>query len=138
MPIRPLLIVLLVPLPLILWFNAADERVWQTRHAIGLALIVTGVALWLAARWQLGTSFTPRPEARRLVTHGVYRYLRHPLYIGAEILTAGLFVFMGLYPLLLFALVSVPRQRRRARAEEAVLDAAFGEDYREYRRRTWL
>ncbi len=135
---RALPIVLLIPLPLVLWYVVRDKHVWHTRHTIGLALIATGTALWLGARWWLGASFTPRAEARVLVTDGVYRYLRHPTYIGAEVLTSGCFVFMGLYPLLLLAIVRIARQRRRAREEEAVLEAAFGEQYLSYRRRTWL
>ena len=136
--VRPLLIVLLIPVPLILWYAVPDRHIWHTRHTVGLAFIIVGTALWLSARWQLGTAFTPRAEARELVTGGVYRYLRHPIYIGAEVVAAGLFVYMGLYPLLLLALFSIPRQRRRAREEESVLEAAFGDQYRSYRARTWL
>lgn len=136
--IRPLLIVLLIPLPLVLWFRVVDQHVWQIHHAIGLALTVVGTALWFAARSQLGASFTMNAEAHRLVTHGVYHYVRHPIYIGAEILSAGLFIFMRLYPLLLLACLAIPWQRRRAQAEEDALESAFGEDYRAYRRRTWL
>ena len=136
--LRPMLIVLLIPVPLILWYAVLDQHIWRARHSAGLALVVAGAALWLAARWQLGAAFTPRAEARTLVTGGVYRLIRHPIYVGAEVLAAGLFVYMGLYPLLLLALISIPRQRQRARDEEAVLEAAFGDCYRSYRRSTWL
>lgn len=69
--VRPLLVVLLIPVPLILWYAVPDERIWHTRHTIGLALVIVGTALWLAARWQLGTAFTAHAEARTLVTGGV-------------------------------------------------------------------
>ena len=136
--LRPMLIVLLIPVPLMLWYAVPDQHVWRTRHSIGLVLVIAGAALWFAARWQLGAAFTPRAEARTLVTGGVYRFIRHPIYVGAEVVAAGLFVYMGLYPLLLLALISIPRQRQRARNEEAVLEAAFGDRYRSYRRSTWM
>ncbi|HKQ54158.1 MAG TPA: hypothetical protein VJT74_17405, partial [Pyrinomonadaceae bacterium] len=44
----------------------------------GLTLASVCFPLWILARLQLGSAFTARPEARRLVTHGLYSKVRHP------------------------------------------------------------
>ena len=124
---------------LALYFVAADGGVWRPRHVWGLALLLPATALWAWARAALGDAFTPKAEARTLVTRGPYARVRHPIYISAELVSAGSLIFIGWYWLLLLvAAVAIPVQVRRARREEQRLEAAFGDAYREYRRRTWF
>lgn len=111
---------------------------WQPRHTIATMIIVPSYMIWATARWQLGPSFTTRAEARRLVTGGIYSRIRHPIYVGGTLTLAGLVTYSGFYFLYLGILVFALHQLRRARREDRVLDAAFGEDYRRYRRGTWI
>jgi protein-S-isoprenylcysteine O-methyltransferase Ste14 len=74
-------------------------------------------------------------EARRLVTSGPYRFVRHPLYLAEELSVIGLFLqFASLWTAALFA-VQIAFQLRRMHNEENVLTASFPE-YAAYRRRT--
>ena len=95
--------------------------------------------LWFTARAQLGAAFSLKPEARKLVTSGFYSKFRHPIYLFSTIGLAGLCIAMRWYifGLLYVAIVAI-MQWRRAKAERAVLEAAFGDQYREYRKQTWL
>lgn len=123
---------------LALMFVGTGRGVWQPHHTLGLAIVLPSTVLWTLARVQLGDAFTTRPEARRLVTHGLYARIPHPIYLFAECVSVGMWVFMGLpWMALLTAVVVVPVQVWRARREARVLEAAFGEEYRAYRRRTW-
>ena len=92
----------------------------------------------MLARFQLGSAFTGRAEARTLVTDGVYARLRHPIYVSAELTWAGIIVFLGKWYLAALWLIAIPVQVRRARHEAGVLEAKFGECYRAYVRRTWF
>ena len=112
--------------------------VWRPRFVIGLALVVPSFFLWALARHQLGDAFTPRAEARRLVTHGLYARIRHPIYFFAECMSIGIIIFLGLPLLLLVWVPAVIWQISRARRESRVLEARFGEEYRRYRRQTWF
>jgi protein-S-isoprenylcysteine O-methyltransferase Ste14 len=115
-----------------------DGGVWRPRSIIGLAILVPSYFLWVLARHQLGDSFTPRAEARRLVTHGLYARIGNPIYLFAECMAIGIIIFLG-RPLLLLAWVpAVVWQVRRARRERRVLEDAFGDEYRRYRSRTWF
>ena len=115
-----------------------DGGVWRTRSVVGLAILVPSFLLWALARHQLGDSFTPRAEARRLVTHGLYARIQHPIYLFAECMAIGIIVFLGLPVLLLVWVPAVAWQIRRARRERCVLEDAFGDEYRRYRSKTWF
>jgi protein-S-isoprenylcysteine O-methyltransferase Ste14 len=136
--LTPLLVLMLIGVTFWLWFTKLDGSVWQPHHSIGVAIAVPAWLLWARARYDLGDSFTGRAEARALVTRGMYSRIRHPIYIFGECLAAGLFVFFD-QPLfwLLFA-VTIPMQVLRARKEDRVLEAAFGDDYRSYREQVWI
>lgn len=112
---------------------------WDARHIIGMGLAAAGFALWLTARLQLGKSFSVRPEARALVTNGLYSKIRHPIYFFGGMAYGGLFIAWGrLIPLLTFLIVYPAWQYGRARKENAVLENAFGDVYRRYKAQTWV
>lgn len=115
---------------------AAD--VYNLIWLVPLGLSVVCAGLWYAARRQLGTAFSVRPEASQLVTTGLYAKLRHPIYIFGTL--AFLLVLLGLqgWPALAIWAVLIPVQVVRARREEAVLAEAFGPEYEAYRRSTWF
>ncbi|RZT60862.1 protein-S-isoprenylcysteine O-methyltransferase Ste14 [Microcella alkaliphila] len=105
---------------------------------IALALVGAGVVVGVAAGITLGRALTPSPiprEGSQLVTAGVYRLVRHPLYSGLVLLGAGLFIIgaswwhAALF-VALFVLLSV-----KARLEERMLAARFPE-YTDYASRT--
>jgi protein-S-isoprenylcysteine O-methyltransferase Ste14 len=105
---------------------------------IGLALSLFGFAGVIWARHTLGRSFSIKAKATELVTNGIYSKIRNPIYVFGVIVIAGL-ILMLRYPVLWVALViSIPLQIIRARHEAHVLEAKFGEAYREYRRQTWF
>ena len=104
----------------------------------GVCLMIAGFPLWLVAHAQLGASFAVSAQARTLVTHGLYARIRNPIYLFGSIGIAGVFLFAGRPALLLLFLVLFPVQIRRIRSEARVLEEKFGEQYREYRRHTWI
>jgi protein-S-isoprenylcysteine O-methyltransferase Ste14 len=112
--------------------------IWDTRHRIGLGVVLCSLPLWAVARYQLGASFTGRAEARRLVTHGLYARIRHPIYVFGEIASFGMLLFVGAWVLMPSLLITIPMQAWRARKEARVLEAAFGAEYVAYRRKTWF
>ena len=122
----------------LLWWVWFDDEVWKARHTIGVLIMVPSCVLWTLARHQLGSSFTGRPEARALVTSGLYSKIRNPIYVFGELLNVGLFVFFGQPWLFLLFPITIAVQVSRARAEARVLEAAFGDAYRAYRSRTWF
>lgn len=106
----------------------AAEIVSTTLTLIGSLAAVVVVA-------QLGRSFSVMAEARRLVTGGVYRFVRHPLYLAEELAVIGIFMqFLSASTVLLLA-GQIAFQLRRMHNEEAVLTETFPE-YADYREKT--
>jgi protein-S-isoprenylcysteine O-methyltransferase Ste14 len=111
---------------------------------VGLIFVVAGFALaFLAARrFRLtGTSVIPGEPASALVTVGVYRVTRNPMYIGFILLYFGLsIVLTSVWILLLLIPVVLVLHRGVVLREEAYLARKFGDDYTRYAERVprWL
>jgi protein-S-isoprenylcysteine O-methyltransferase Ste14 len=105
----------------------------------GLAIGISGLALWLASMAHLGKSLAVLPTADELVTHGVYRWLRHPIYRGIELTLCGVALICGSWPGIVYVLaVVLPLNIMRGRWEEYALLERFGDRYRAYRDQTWF
>ena len=105
---------------------------------VGLGLAAICFPLWILARAQLGSAFTLKPEARRLVTHGLYSSIRHPIYLFGSGAYFGAFVALQVWPILVVWMALLPLEVLRARREGHLLRERFGEQYEQYRRNTWL
>ena len=105
----------------------------------GLAIGALGVVLWVLSMVTLGPSLAVLPGTDRLVTSGVYRYMRHPIYVGIVLTLSGLFLACGSLICLLYVLaVVIPLNIFRARAEEKTLHHQLGNAYQQYRANTFF
>jgi len=119
-------------------FALTRELPWTPMRITGVTLMILGFVLWGLAHVQLGDSFSVRPEARQLVTRGIYSRIRNPIYVFSAIAIAGAaLAFEKPLWLLLFVAI-IPMQLIRSRREARVLEEKFGEEYREYVRHTWF
>jgi protein-S-isoprenylcysteine O-methyltransferase Ste14 len=115
-----------------------SELPWTPVRIAGLALGIPSFALWFLARKQLGDSFSVRAEARHLVTHGLYSRIRNPVYVFGSLFICGMILFANQPVFLLVFLALIPLQIVRAKKESRVLEEKFGEEYRNYMKRTWF
>ena len=111
---------------------------WTPLRIAGVLVCVCGFALATLARYQLGRSFSVTAKAQRLVTTGLYSRLRNPIYVFAEMFIVGIALLSQAWWPVFVMLAVLPLQAWRARNEAAVLEAAFGDEYRRYRERTWF
>jgi protein-S-isoprenylcysteine O-methyltransferase Ste14 len=111
---------------------------WSRARWAGIAIAIPAAVLLFIARWQLGKSFSVTPQARELVTQGLYSKIRNPIYVFSALMIVGVFISLGYpYALLLLAIL-IPLQIARAHKESKVLEARFGDEYRNYRKGTWF
>jgi protein-S-isoprenylcysteine O-methyltransferase Ste14 len=106
---------------------------------VGTAVIAGGAALVATAllafqSWRFRASLD---SSHRLATGGPFRVLRHPIYMGLNLLALGSAIWLPTPIMGLACVLMVVGSDLRARTEEGLLLQAFGADYREYCTRTW-
>ena len=109
-------------------------------------LFALGLGLMLIAAWSLQRAHTTinpiHPErTSHLVTSGIYRYSRNPIYAGDAVILLGMVVWFGNWlGLAVVALFVLFIDRVQIRGEERVLTQRFGDGYSAYRARTrrWI
>jgi protein-S-isoprenylcysteine O-methyltransferase Ste14 len=110
----------------------------------GVLLITLGAAVALAGVRRFrraGTTVLPFGGTSQLVSLGVYRFTRNPMYLGMALGYAGLAVLLNsVWCLLLLPVALVSVHVLAIRPEERYLSKKFGEEYRDYlkRVRRWI
>jgi protein-S-isoprenylcysteine O-methyltransferase Ste14 len=110
----------------------------------GAVIFLLGFGLSFAGRRRFllsGAPLRPFEEGPALVTDGVFRYSRNPMYAGMLLMLVGAGVGLGTTgPLAVIPLFYVLLRWRFIRAEEASLERRFGRVYTGYKARVrrWL
>jgi len=115
-----------------------DRLIPGPERWIGLALFAAGIALGGWSRFALGRSFTPFPkpvEGGVQVARGPYRWVRHPIYSGIIVASAGWALAWQSIAGTILTVALLVFFDMKARREEKWLEAAYP-GYAEYRRRT--
>jgi len=110
---------------------------WARWFGVGIGVLCTMGIYWLFS--SIGSGITPTSATRRqhtLITSGPYRWVRHPLYtVGSSLFIAfGMMAdnwFIAALGVLAFIGMAI-----RTPKEEANLIEKFGDEYREYMKRT--
>jgi len=111
---------------------------WFRLTMVGVAVLGLSWVLW--GYWVLGKNWAPSVSGVRrdtvLVTTGLYGIVRHPIYLGLFIsltalalMAANLLVLLPTLALLIVLYASIAE-------EEVILIDRFGDEYREYKKRT--
>ena len=128
---------LFLGIPLVMPGSTSPFR-WQ----VGLALIAVGEAIRLAGVAAAGTVTRRRSRnVERLVTYGIFAWVRNPLYIGNFLVWMGFVTISGVLWFLPFAvLLFAVEYELIVRYEEGVLESIFGREYLEYKLETprWI
>ncbi len=110
---------------------------WARWVAALIALATIPVIYWILS--SIGNNISPTQATRenhRLVTHGPYRWVRHPLYATGFVMVVCLTLITSLWWLGLGMVAPLAILLLRTSTEEARLIETFGDEYREYMQRT--
>ena len=127
------------------------ELIWPIEDPGTIVRVVVGIAgfaLWLVLDGnamqrfrQAGTNMIPFKPSTALVTSGVYRFTRNPMYLGMAAFYIGIAVAAGwIWALFLLPLVLIAIDRLVIAREEPYLERKFGQEYVEYKKRVrrWI
>ena len=110
---------------------------WIRWLAAVVAVALIPVVYWIFST--IGNNISPTQVTRQnhqLITHGPYRWVRHPLYTTGFILAMALVLITGLWWCAVWMILPLVILLLRTPIEEARLVETFGEEYREYMKRT--
>lgn len=109
-------------------------------RALVSVLFCIGLYIRIAAIFKLGKFFTvsvSQHKEHALVTTGIYSYIRHPSYLGLHLMFMALgFSMLNYMAVLVLIASSWALLNIRIKIEEAELIRIFGDEYRDYVRRT--
>ncbi|MFT5501387.1 MAG: protein-S-isoprenylcysteine O-methyltransferase Ste14 [Woeseiaceae bacterium] len=111
---------------------------------LSAALVSSGFAVMMLAWWQFKerkVAICPTANTDYLITNGIYRLTRNPMYLGMVTMLGGVASFFGTLPFYAVAIVYfILIDRWFCMYEEEKLVATFGRDYVAYRSkvRRWL
>lgn len=121
-----------------------EEVIVYPRLLFGSVPLILGIALNLIADRAFktfNTTVKPFEESTALVTTGVFRVTRHPMYLGMTLILIGLALFMGsLAPFFVAPVFAVLMEQIFIKTEERMLEEKFGENWLNYRSkvRRWI
>ena len=125
----------LIPLPLV---------VLPMLEVIGFGLVILGFLIGLGAMLafrRARQTFKHQDSVPPLVTSGIYRFTRNPVYLGFLLMQVGLLLNAGSYwGILLVPIMIFLFNRLVIELEEALLSQKYGDDYRNYKSkvRRWI
>jgi protein-S-isoprenylcysteine O-methyltransferase Ste14 len=127
--------------PVIDWaYFKTDHDGFNRITLLGIVMIITGITFRALAVRYLGKYFTPTVQIREdhhLITTGPYSIVRHPSYTGAFLaIIAGAVVLESLAGFIISCMAMIIAYYVRIGIEETELTARFGDDYRNYKKRT--
>ena len=141
----PKIAITLLVAAIVLWHLSPPETIiYLPYKLIGTIYIPLGFAVLLIAWLQFkkaNAAICPTAESPLIVTSGIYRYIRNPMYLGMLLMLLGSAFFMGtitamLAPVIFFLIIDkvfIPY-------EEEKLLTSFGDSYSQYMltTRRWL
>ena len=144
---------LLAVIAFLLWIYESAAYAWPLRSHVtppGLAIVVIdavpikiagavvellGLLIWALGLLALGRSWRigiDRTTPGSLVTDGIFRWTRNPIYVGFDLLFVGTFLLLGRLVFLVLALVLIGMFHFVMLREERFLAQEYGDAYREY------
>ena len=119
---------------------------FQVVALAGIFLYVIGAYVRLKSRLELkekakfdslaATGKLQINKGHQLVKDGLYKHIRHPIYLGETLRNLGIVIVLTSVFGLFFIVVATVLLLFRIEIEEKMLIETFGEDYREYRKNT--
>jgi len=106
---------------------------------IGLFLFVSGLSIMTISHitlWENYSGFVVIKKDHKLITYGIYRFTRNPIYLGIFVVFIGLPVYAASLYSFLIMLLQVPIFLNRIRLEEHLLAEEFTDEYQKYKETT--
>ena len=134
----------IIAMPILHFLCPVSRVIHFPWNLLGIAPLSIGIVLNLAADKafkQKGTTVKPFEESIALITTGVFRISRHPMYMGMALILLGIAVLLGsLTPYVIIPVFVILMEVVFIREEERMLEEKFGRVWLAYKKkaRRWI
>lgn len=135
---------------LILWIIILIVSIGDLKHPLytvntplriaGIIILLGALVIRVYAAMTLNKSYSYTLEIRedhKLVTKGLYKYIRHPIYTGVILGAFSIPIYSSSLRGFLITILAIPLFMYRIGNEEKMLIEEYGEEYEEYQKHTW-
>ncbi|MCL5433067.1 MAG: isoprenylcysteine carboxylmethyltransferase family protein [Patescibacteria group bacterium] len=134
-----ILIILVLISPL--YLNFFKNNILTQLQWFGVVLVILGTIIHDFALMTLGKFYGRTlliQTNHKLIIKGLYKFVRHPGYLGTILMIIGVGLSTGNVIILLFFLILVTSiYVLRIKKEEEMLFDKFGDEYKNYQKKTW-
>jgi len=121
----------------VFWGHTLGGYIGDMGTWIGLLVSLIGVALVLVGWKKIHKNYWIKETGEgKIVTDGIYKYIRHPQYTGFFLITLGIMFEWATIPLILLYILLLVLYYRLAKREEKDMIEEFGLEYLEYKNKT--
>lgn len=123
----------------VFWGHTLHQYIGNTGMYICIILNIIGAVLVITGWHTIYQNYWKHSQGKgKLVTQGIYKYIRHPQYTGFLIITFGLICEWATIPLVIMWPILVVLYYRLARKEECDMQKEFGKQYLVYKKNTGM
>ncbi|KAF1086197.1 Isoprenylcysteine carboxyl methyltransferase (ICMT) family protein [Sporotomaculum syntrophicum] len=123
----------------VLWGHTLVQYIGYWGTYFGSALYIIGGILIILGWRNIHKHYWSKEAGKgRLVTGGIYAYIRHPQYTGFLLITLGMIFEWATIPLLIMWPILVVLYYRLAKKEEQYMEEEFGPEYIKYKSKTGM
>lgn len=121
----------------ILWGHTLVQYIGFWGMYVGILISLTGVALVISGWHRIHKDYWSKEKGQgKLVTSGIYKYIRHPQYTGFFMITMGMMLEWATLPLIILYSLLLVLYYKLAKKEEIDIEKEFGNEYIEYKKKT--
>jgi protein-S-isoprenylcysteine O-methyltransferase Ste14 len=121
------------------WMSILSITLQGWLRWVGFGVGLASLGFWIWAQVELGKEWSPQLQLREehhLVTTGLYKHVRHPLYTGMMGYAAGLALVSANWIFVILGVVIIAGLITRVPKEEHMMIDEFGKEYRAYMEKT--
>ncbi len=126
--------------PVMNYYKFGSFNLSITFNLIGILIMVSGLSERVIAALTLGRFYTKTlrtTKNHKIISHGVYKYIRNPGYLGVISLLIGAGISISnIYSIIIISLSVLVSYIYRIRIEERMMIDNFGDEYKDYLKRT--
>lgn len=143
-PMPPVILFIAILFQIALYKILPIMIIFENMYWIGIVVVFLGFFIFISSLMAFRinkTTMIPFQDSSFLITNGIYKYTRNPMYLGMLIVLFGIAIYFGsISPFMIPTLFIPVMNNRIIKHEELMLEKQFGRSYMIFKNsvRRWI